>query len=694
MYIHDTLKRNLDLWLKNVEEDWDFVLIVSAGGSVRVGKCQTKGSKVLMKDGSWKNVEDIVAGDEVISPDIITGKNSVGKVIELHSRFEEDCYDVIKNSTGEVLYSCAGNHDIPIEYSRPIRKNMSDGTRKIIGYKKIRKTMEAQELFKQTEWWYKQNSVGTYQGFYVDSFNGRSNPEVEPYTLGYFLGDGHFRSVSTNRKNLLCGTSTQRKSYMKTMKSGKIVNVSEGPRVYEHIEYLKYKSRNVGITSATIESMNYILNYYQSIRTYKKPNNKASTYNFSIDSSLSKQLISLGLEGKGSGNKFIPYEVKKADADYRMKVLSGLIDSDGYVDKDGKITICSKSKQLIEDIIEVTRSLGGNGEIKKIRKGIKSIGFIGNYFSTSINLGKRTKELMLLNPLKKSRINLNTRLTNIGFRLRKREPEMVYGFELDSKSHLYITDNFTVTHNSVIALQIAAYWHYMLWKLYGKEVPFTIEDNIVFNGNELIKKGNHLGEKYKSGCLIFDEAGADLEGVKVMKKTTQAVKDYLRECGQYNLLTILVLPEFFDLPKSIALSRTDALVDCFVTVGKDDKWERGHFNFFSRTKKKKLYLLGKKELNYAAANADFHGDWELNYPVDEAEYRKAKAVALKTRAETTAKESRMGAYLKGALKMLVSKGQTYAEIAREIASLQHMTTSHNYIARLMNNEEEFDDDNE
>jgi hypothetical protein len=260
---------------------------------------------------------------------------------------------------------------------------------------------------------------------------------------------------------------------------------------------------------------------------------------------------------------------------------------------------------------------------------------------------------------------------------------------------LVISAGGMVRHGkSVLAIQVACYWHYMLWKLYGKEVPFTIEDNIVFNGNELIKKGNHLGEKYKSGCLIFDEAGADLEGVKVMKKTTQAVKDYLRECGQYNLLTILVLPEFFDLPKSIALSRTDALIDCYTTVGKDDKWERGHFNFFSRTKKKKLYLLGKKELNYKAANEDFHGDWEHVYPIDEAEYRKAKAVALKTRAETSAKESRMGAYLKGALKLLVVKGLTYAEIAREIAASQHMTTSHHYITRLMNNEEEFDEDNE
>jgi len=37
-YMHDTLKQTLDLWVKNVKNDWDFVIIVSGQGTVRVGK--------------------------------------------------------------------------------------------------------------------------------------------------------------------------------------------------------------------------------------------------------------------------------------------------------------------------------------------------------------------------------------------------------------------------------------------------------------------------------------------------------------------------------------------------------------------------------------------------------------------------------------------------------------------------------
>lgn len=191
---------------------------------------------------------------------------------------------------------------------------------------------------------------------------------------------------------------------------------------------------------------------------------------------------------------------------------------------------------------------------------------------------------------------------------------------------------------SLLALQIAYYWTDQMKKIHNIEVPFNVKDNIVFTGADLISKGNYLGTNHPYSCLIFDEAGADLEGVKAMKTATQNVKDFLRECGQYNLLTILVLPEFFDLPKSIALSRTDVLIDVFTLAGKDELFERGFFNFYARDSKKKLYLFGKKTLDYKAHKYDFHGRFYNNYPINEEEYRKAKLEALKKREQTPVQE--------------------------------------------------------
>jgi len=184
---------------------------------------------------------------------------------------------------------------------------------------------------------------------------------------------------------------------------------------------------------------------------------------------------------------------------------------------------------------------------------------------------------------------------------------------------------------SVLAMHIAAYWVDQIKKVYGKIIPFDIESVFVFDGKKLIKKGNELGQKYSYPVLIYDEAGADLEGKKIMQTLTQDVLDFFRECGQYNMLNIIVLPEFFDLPKGIALSRSIFLLDVSYVASEEGIFQRGYFNFYSRPNKKYLYLKGKKELNYKAYHYDFHGRFYHFYPIDEKKYRSVKQEAMTKR---------------------------------------------------------------
>ncbi len=184
---------------------------------------------------------------------------------------------------------------------------------------------------------------------------------------------------------------------------------------------------------------------------------------------------------------------------------------------------------------------------------------------------------------------------------------------------------------SVIGMQILAYWTYMLKKLYNITCPFNVKDNIVMNGSDLIRKGNYLGQNHPYSGLIFDEAGADLQGKKILHSTTQEVLDYYRECGQYNMLNILVLPEYFDLPKGIALSRSICLINVYYKTTEEGIFQRGSFEFFSRRNKKYLYIKGKKELNYTANKCDFRGSFINFHPVNEKEYRKLKQEALTNR---------------------------------------------------------------
>jgi hypothetical protein len=187
---------------------------------------------------------------------------------------------------------------------------------------------------------------------------------------------------------------------------------------------------------------------------------------------------------------------------------------------------------------------------------------------------------------------------------------------------------------SVLAMQIAAYWAYEIQKRYGIVIPFNVKDNFVFDGSKLIEQGNKLGVEHPYSPLIFDEAGADLEGRKSMQTQTQDVLDYFRECGQYNMLNILVLPEYFDLPKGIALSRSIFLIDVFYQADEDAMFKRGFFNFYSRRSKKNLYLNGKKTLNYSCTKSDFGmipGRFGPFYSIDKEEYKAAKKNALKMR---------------------------------------------------------------
>lgn len=184
---------------------------------------------------------------------------------------------------------------------------------------------------------------------------------------------------------------------------------------------------------------------------------------------------------------------------------------------------------------------------------------------------------------------------------------------------------------SVLAIQIGKYWNYMTEKLYGKKAPFNVKTNIVFDGKKLIEKGNYLGQNYSYPVLIYDEAGAELEGRKIMTSVTQNVLDFYRECGQYNLFNIIVLPDYFDLPKGIALSRSIFLIDVYYASTPEGLFKRGFFNFYSRRNKKYLFLRGKRELNYNAYPYNFHGGFNNFYPINEKEYRAAKQEALSKR---------------------------------------------------------------
>lgn len=179
---------------------------------------------------------------------------------------------------------------------------------------------------------------------------------------------------------------------------------------------------------------------------------------------------------------------------------------------------------------------------------------------------------------------------------------------------LLIIDGLVGSGKSVLAMQIAKYL----------DPKFTIEQ-IVFSSWEFRRK---LIEIPKGSVLIFDEAILGLNNRDAMMFLQRELIKLLTMARQRNLFIILVIPTFFDLDRTIPLSRARALLHVY-----DKNFERGFFLFFKRPRMKQLYINGVKYHSYSLPKASSYGRFTNYYPIKEREYRERKLQHLLKRTE-------------------------------------------------------------
>lgn len=143
------------------------------------------------------------------------------------------------------------------------------------------------------------------------------------------------------------------------------------------------------------------------------------------------------------------------------------------------------------------------------------------------------------------------------------------------------------------------------------------EKNIAFTSDEFIELSNTLP---RHSALILDESFASLNSKIGMSADFIRIVNHLQLIRQRNLFTILCLPNFFDLNKSIAIYRSSFLV---VVYGKEFG-DRGSFAIFGREEKKMLYILGQKYMNYQAVKPNFRGRFAKQKAISEEEYMETK----------------------------------------------------------------------
>jgi len=182
----------------------------------------------------------------------------------------------------------------------------------------------------------------------------------------------------------------------------------------------------------------------------------------------------------------------------------------------------------------------------------------------------------------------------------------VYAKKIKNDMHflIIITGNDSVGNGkSTLATQIGSYLTYRINELHNTENEFNSSD-VYFNSKELTI--NSI-EKPAYKIQQLDE-GDDLT-THGMKELAVRLKRYFRKCRQLNQILILILPSFFELPKFYALARSH----CLINVKFGGEFERGYFDFYGPSSKKKLYLKGKREWDYDVVSSDFSGVFSQSY---------------------------------------------------------------------------------
>lgn len=182
------------------------------------------------------------------------------------------------------------------------------------------------------------------------------------------------------------------------------------------------------------------------------------------------------------------------------------------------------------------------------------------------------------------------------------------------RDYVMVIDGEEGSGKSVLAMQIAKFL----------DPKFNI-DNICFNADTFIER---LKRAHKHSCIVLDEAFSSANSRSALTEVNRSMIGVATEMRQQNLFVIIVIPSFFDLDKYFALWRCRNLFHVYFK--KDGS--RGSYIIFPKTKKKYLYLTGKKFYDYRKPASPYPPCTFNNYyPVDEQEYRKKKAEAFKKR---------------------------------------------------------------
>lgn len=398
------------------------------------GKCHAKNTPIMMSDGTIKLVQDIQVGD------LLMGDDSTPRKVQSLARGRDKMYDVIpikgeKYTVNEEHILClkasgfpkfsANNHNANTSFNiQWIENNKFQSktfTYNNIEQREVRR-LEAVSFFDEI----KRNkntcenileiSIKNYlnlskkmkaclKGYKVPIDFPEKELPIDPYLIGYWLGDG---------TSATAGITSQDSSVLYYFAK----NLPKYNLFLSHRHKYTY-----GITGTGKYYNNVFLNTLKNLNMVN--------------------------------NKHIPLLYKCNSRENRLKLLAGLIDSDGNL-SNGSFEFTQKNEKLMDDVIYLARSLGFScyKSEKKTYWTYKGQKNTGTAYRININ-GKGIEEIPTQIPRKRAepRKQIKDVLVS-GITVNYVNEDDYYGFMIDENCR-YVMGDFTVTHNTATSIAIA-----------------------------------------------------------------------------------------------------------------------------------------------------------------------------------------------------------------------------------------------
>lgn len=370
------------------EKVFEFVRKGVGNGVIRAcagsGKCLGYDTEILMYDGSIKKVQDIVVGD------LLMGDDSTPRTVLSTTKGKGKLKRIVPKK-GE-SWVCNDVHILTLSKYFHGRNNEKKGY-----YETVDLSIDSEELKTALK-----HNDGDYRNYKLLK-TGVEFPHkdvlIDPWLYGIWIGDG-------------------------TTGESEITNVDE-----EIIEEIKECLPE---------------NHYTSIKQYddKSPRISILCESHKKYANVFRQFIR---KSSNENGKFINTDYLINDRDVRLKLLAGIIDSDGYYNNNNYY-ISTKSKKLCKDIVFLARSLGLGANFSYGNKKCYNTGTVRKYYHIIIN-GDLTQIPVILTRKRATERLIKKNPLHIGFRIEDNGYGDYYGFELDGNGRFLLGD-FTITHNT------------------------------------------------------------------------------------------------------------------------------------------------------------------------------------------------------------------------------------------------------